>query len=104
MKAYMKNKNPQIQLASRPSTGQEEGIKSKGLEQLEELDHLDFIAELTDTEPEDWEDTTGPVSGTGEDFYFVHQTDGREIWLNLDIDYLTVVCNEITLYEGSINC
>ena len=70
----------------------------------EPLDHLGLISELTDTEPEDWEATTGPISGAGEDFYFVHQTDGREIWLNIDLDYLTIVCDGRTLYEGNVEC
>jgi hypothetical protein len=68
------------------------------------LDKLGLIAELTDTDPEEWDATTGPVSGAGEDFYFTHQFDGREVWLNIDLDYITIVCDEITLYEGNIDC
>jgi hypothetical protein len=66
------------------------------------LDKLGLIAELTNTEPEDWETTDGPNSGAGEDFHFLHQIDGREIWMNIDLDYITVVCDGTTLYEGNI--
>jgi hypothetical protein len=64
------------------------------------LEKIDLIAELTNSEPEEWEVTEGPTSGLGEDFFFCHAVDGREVWINIDQDYITITCDGQTLYEG----
>lgn len=66
------------------------------------LERVAIIAELTDSEPEDWEPSKGPDSGLGEDYYYIHSTDGREVWVNIDQDYVTIVCDGQTLHEGEI--
>ena len=61
---------------------------------------LVLLADLTNTELEDWEQTNGPDSGLGEDYYYSHSTTGSEAWINEDQDHMVIVCDETTIFEG----
>ena len=62
--------------------------------------HLELLAELTDTEPEEWEATNGPDSGCGTDYYYHHPHTDKEAWINVDQDHVTVVVDGNTLFTG----
>jgi hypothetical protein len=61
-----------------------------------------LLCELTNTEPEEWEPTKGPDSGMGIDSYYTHTHNNKEAWINEDHDYITITCDETTLFEGEI--
>jgi hypothetical protein len=64
--------------------------------------HLQLLAELTNTDPEDWEPSEGPESGMGTDSYYIHPSRNKEVWINEDQDYITISCDGETLFEGEI--
>lgn len=64
---------------------------------------LTILADLTNTDPENWEPSDGPDSGMGIDSYYVNPNTNREAWINEDQDYITITCNGETLYEGYIS-
>jgi hypothetical protein len=63
--------------------------------------HLELLAELTETEPEEWEGADGPESGCGTDLYYILPRTGQEAWINLDQEEVTISVDGNTLFTGS---
>lgn len=64
---------------------------------------LSILAELTNTDPEEWENSDGPDSGMGSDYYYLNANTNQEVWVNEEQDYITIACDGETLYEGYID-
>jgi hypothetical protein len=63
---------------------------------------LETLASVTGTVEADWETLSGPDSGVGVDFWYRHTPTGREAYLNLDQDHLTISVDGEKVFEGSV--
>jgi len=69
-------------------------------ENTEYPDHLELLAELSYTNPDEWEPTSGPDSGCGTDFYYHHPYAAKEAWLNVDQNYIHIELDGNLLFSG----
>jgi len=63
---------------------------------------LEVLASVTHTSADDWESLDGPDSGVGVDFWYRHRGTGKEAYLNLDQDYLTLSVDGAKLYDAEV--
>ena len=63
---------------------------------------LETLASVTGTLEADWENLDGPDSGVGVDYWYRHAPTGKEAYLNLDQDHLTVSVDGETLYNAEV--
>ena len=63
---------------------------------------LEVLASVTHTSADDWESLDGPDSGVGVDYWCRHRGTGKEAYLNLDQDHLTVSVGDQRLYDAGL--
>jgi len=63
---------------------------------------LEVLASVTQTLVDDWEDLGGPDSGVGVDYWYRQRSTGKEAYLNLDQDHLTISVGDQRVYDAEI--
>jgi hypothetical protein len=63
---------------------------------------MEVLASVTHTSADDWESLDGPDSGVGVDYWYHHRGTGKEAYLNLDQDHLTISVDEEKLYDEEV--
>jgi hypothetical protein len=63
----------------------------------------DWLALLTRTSPDQWDEATGPDSGVGVDYWFLNSKTKSEAYINNDQDYLTIEVDGETIYVGDVD-
>jgi hypothetical protein len=63
---------------------------------------LEVLASVTQTLVDDWEDLDGPDSGVGVDSWYRHCGTGKEAYLNLDQDHLTISVGDRRVYDAQM--
>ena len=63
---------------------------------------LEVLASVTHTSAEDWESLDGPDSGVGVDYWYRHRGTGKEAYLNLDQDHLTISVAGQRIYDAEL--
>jgi hypothetical protein len=63
---------------------------------------LEVLASVTHTSADDWESLDGPASGVGVDYWYRHRDTGKEAYLNLDQDHLTISVDGDKLYDAEV--
>ena len=63
---------------------------------------LEVLASVTQTSADDWESLDGPDSGVGVDYWYRHRGTGKEAYLNLDQDHLTISVGDQRVYDAEL--
>jgi hypothetical protein len=63
---------------------------------------VEVLASVTHTSADDWESLDGPDSGVGVDYWYRHRGTGKEAYLNLDQEHLTVSVAGERVYNAQI--
>ena len=63
---------------------------------------LEVLTSVTHTSADGWESLDGPDSGVGVDYWYRHRGTGKEAYLNLDQDHLTISVDGENLYDAEI--
>ena len=63
---------------------------------------LEVLASVTHTSTDDWESLDGLDSGVGVDYWYRHRGTGKEAYLNLDQDHLTISVADRRVYDAQI--
>ena len=63
---------------------------------------LEVLASVTHTSADDWESLDGPDSGVGVDYWYRHRGTGKEAYLNLDQDHLTISVGDQRVYDAEL--
>jgi hypothetical protein len=63
---------------------------------------LEVLASVTHTPADDWESLDGPDSGVGVDYWYRQRSTGKEAYLNLDQDHLTISVGDQRVYDAEI--
>ena len=63
---------------------------------------LEVLASVTNTSAGDWETLDGPDSGVGVDYWYRHRGTGKEAYLNLDQNHLTISVGDHRVYDAEL--
>jgi hypothetical protein len=63
------------------------------------FDFQTMLAHLTQTQAKSWKEASGPSTRCGLDYYYVH-LDGREAYINVDQEFVTISVDGEALFSG----
>ena len=63
------------------------------------FDFQKVLAHLTQTRAKSWVEASGPDTGCGLDYYYAYG-DGREAYINVDQEFVTICVDGETLFSG----